>query len=141
MHPLLMLLERHPLVFAHMLMAVGALLLGLRMLRARKGDARHRRLGWVWVALMGGTAASSAFILDSGLPNIGGFTPIHAFTVLVLAQLPRAVGHARAGRVQAHRQAMRGLYFGGCLAAGAFALLPGRFLGRLLWTHALALAG
>ena len=41
--------------------------------------------------------------------------------------------HARRGQVAAHRQTMRGLYLGGCLLAGVFTLLPGRFLGSLLW--------
>jgi uncharacterized membrane protein len=28
---------------------------------------------------------------------------------------------------------MRGLYFGACVVAGVFTLLPGRYLGGLLW--------
>ena len=28
---------------------------------------------------------------------------------------------------------MRGMYIGGCIVAGVFTLLPGRFLGRQLW--------
>ena len=139
MEPLTLLWQRHPLIFCHLLMAVGALLLGAWMLWARKGDTLHRRLGWAWAGLMGGTALSSAFILDTGMPNIAGFTPIHAFTLLVAVQLPRGIRHARAGRVAEHRRVMRGLYKGGCLVAGLFTLLPGRFLGTLLWQHTLGL--
>ena len=43
--------------------------------------------------------------------------------------------------MQAHRKAMRSLYIGACLLAGLFTLLPGRFLGRLLWQHALGAVG
>lgn len=32
---------------------------------------------------------------------------------------------------------LRGPYRGGCLVAGVLALLPGRFLGTLLWQHTL----
>jgi uncharacterized membrane protein len=34
---------------------------------------------------------------------------------------------------------MRGLYIGGCVVAGLFTLLPGRFLGDMLWRHTLGL--
>ena len=46
---------------------------------------------------------------------------------------------ARRGRVAAHRSAMTQLYWGACIAAGVFTLLPGRFLGRLVWPHGLGL--
>ena len=135
------LLDRHPLIFSHVLLALGALALGIFILLLRKGDTRHRTLGWVWVVLMGGAALTSAFIRDFHLPNIAGFTPIHAFTALVAVELPRAVWHVRHGRVQAHRQAMRGLYIGGCVVAGTLAFLPGRFLGSMLWPRVSALLG
>lgn len=140
MEHLAQLLQRHPLVFAHLVLALGALVLGAVILWGRKGDTRHRWMGWTWVASMGGTALSSAFIRDYSLPNLAGITPIHAFTAFVAWQLPRGVWHARHGRVDAHRRTMRGLYQGGCLIAGLFTLLPGRFLGSLLWRHALGLA-
>jgi uncharacterized membrane protein len=34
---------------------------------------------------------------------------------------------------------MKGLFIGGCIVAGVFTLLPGRFLGDLLWHQALGL--
>lgn len=127
------LLQRQPLVFVHVLSALGALAVGAWLLLARKGDRAHRGVGRTWALLMGSTALTSAFILDTQLPNIGGFTPIHALTLLVLVQLPRGVWQARQGLVQAHRKTMRSLYLGGCIVAGLFALAPGRFLGALLW--------
>ena len=128
-----LLLDRHPVVFAHLMMALGALLLGAWVLWGRKGTTLHRSLGWTWVALMTGVAVSGAFIRDYHLPNLYGFTPIHLFVLMVAWQLPRAVVYARSGRIDAHRKAMRGLYQGGCLIAGVFTLLPGRFLGTMLW--------
>ena len=127
------LLQRHPLIFFHLVTAIGALLIGTVVMLRRKGTAGHRAWGWAWVVLMGSTAVASAFIRDVHLPNIAGITPIHAFTALVAINLPRGIWFIRHGNVAAHRQAMRGIYIGGCLVAGLFTLLPGRFLGRLLW--------
>jgi uncharacterized membrane protein len=131
------LLQDHPLVFFHLITAFSALLLGGVILWRRKGTVSHRALGWTWVALMGSTALASAFIRDYQLPNLFGITPIHAFTVLVAIKLPSGIWHIRQGQVDAHRKTMRGLYIGACVLAGVFTLLPGRFLGTLLWKHTL----
>ncbi|MBS1177631.1 MAG: rane protein [Proteobacteria bacterium] len=133
MNAFLGLMQRHPLIFFHLVTAVGALLLGLFMLLRRKGTRSHRLLGWVWVALMGGTALASAFIRDYHLPNVFGYTPIHLFTVTVAAMLPLGIWYAGRGRVDRHRKTMQRLYIGACVVAGLFTLLPGRFLGSLLW--------
>lgn len=134
-----LLLERHPLVFVHLVAALGALALGIVILTRRKGTGSHRVFGWAWVVLMTAAALSAVFIRDYRLPNIGGFTPIHLFVVATLWFLPRAVWHARRGEIAAHRSEMRSLYAGACVLAGLFALLPGRFLGNLLWRDTLAL--
>jgi uncharacterized membrane protein len=129
--------QRHPLIFFHLVTAVLALLLGAAMLARRKGTRSHKSLGWVWVVLMGSTTLASAFIRDYGMPNLAGITPIHAFTVITAVNLPRGVWYIRRGDVAAHRRCMTNLYVGACLLAGVFTLLPGRFLGHLLWHHAL----
>jgi uncharacterized membrane protein len=95
----------------------------------------HRALGWTWVVLMTSAAVTSAFIRDHGMPNIAGLTPVHLLTVTVGVLLPRAVWAARRGDIRSHRRSMRGIYIGGCIVAGLFALLPSRFLGQLLWTR------
>jgi uncharacterized membrane protein len=133
------LLERQPLVFFHLVTALAALVLGAVLLYGRKGNARHRVLGWTWVVLMGSTTVASAFIRNHDGLNLAGVTPIHLFTLLVALTLPRAVLYARQGRIAGHRQAMRSLYIGACVIAGAFTLLPGRLLGGLLWTQWLGL--
>jgi uncharacterized membrane protein len=141
MESLIRLLERHPLVFFHMICALAALALGVAILLRRKGTGSHRALGWTWVLLMAGAAVTSAFIRDYRLPNLFGYTPIHLFTGLTAVMLPLAVWHARRGNVSAHRKSMKGLYAGGCVVAGIFTLLPGRFLGNQLWHQALGLVG
>lgn len=131
------LLHRHPLVFLHLITAFSALVVGAVIMARRKGNRSHRQLGWIWVLLMGTTAMASAFIRDFHYPNIWGFTPIHAFTVLVAVGLPRGIWYIRRGNVVAHQKQMRGMFIGGCVLAGVFTLLPGRFLGTLLWKNLL----
>jgi uncharacterized membrane protein len=133
MNPMFALLNRHPLIFFHLVTAAAALLLGLVLLRRRKGTWSHRTLGWIWVLLMGSAALASAFIRDYRLPNLFGYTPIHLLTLAVAVLLPLAVVYIRRGNLRGHRKTMTGLYIGACIVAGLFTLLPGRFLGSLLW--------
>lgn len=133
------LLQRHPLIFFHLITAFAAVVVGGVVLARRKGTPSHKALGWTWAVLMASTALSSAFIRDYGMPNLAGFTPIHLFTVLTAVTLPRGIVHIRQGRVSAHRKSMRSLYLGACVLAGVFTLLPGRFLGQLLWKQTLGL--
>ena len=133
MTPFIDLLHRHPLVFFHLVTAIAALLIGAVVMLRRKGTASHRAWGWAWVVLMAATTVASGFIRDHHMPNIAGITPIHFFTAFVAFQLPRGIWFIRQGNVAAHRKTMRGIYFGGCIVAGVFTLLPGRFLGRQLW--------
>lgn len=132
MNAFVLLAERHTTVFIHLVGALAALALGAVLLWRRKGTTAHRTLGWAWVAAMGTAAITSGFIRNHGTFSFAGFSPIHLLTALVLVQLPRGVWYARQGRIEAHRQTMRGLYIGGCVVAGMFALLPGRFLGQQL---------
>jgi uncharacterized membrane protein len=135
------LLEQQPLIFVHLLSALGALAVGAVVLARRKGTASHRAIGWIWVLLMGSAAVTSGFIRDVGMLNLAGFTPVHLLTLTVGVLLPRAVIAARRGRIATHRNSMRGIYIGGCIVAGLFTLLPSRFLGSLLWTRLAPLVG
>ena len=122
-----------PAILVHLVFALGALGLGPLALAARKGTRLHRGAGYAWVTLMVGTALSSVFIRDFRLPNIGGYTPIHLFTVFTFTGLGAALLAIARRRIDVHRRAMWGTYLGGCVGAGAFAMLPDRFLGRWLW--------
>jgi uncharacterized membrane protein len=137
MQPFIDLAQQRPLIALHLASAVLALLAGSVVMLRPKGTFSHRRLGWGFVVLLGVTALSSVFIRDDHLPNIAGYTPIHAFTLLTAVFLPLGIWRIRKGRVQAHRSTMTGLFFGACVVAGLFTLLPGRFLGNLLWQQVL----
>lgn len=134
------LLQLSPAIQVHIAAAVGALLLGPLALWSRKGSTTHRSAGYVWVELMLTAAITSLFIRDFRLPNIAGYTPIHLVTLLTFFGLCTGLVAALHRRVSVHRRAMRSTYIGGCLVAGAFTLLPGRFLGHLLWVQTLGWA-
>lgn len=133
------LFQTRPLIAVHLVAALLALLVGAVVMVRRKGTFSHKTLGWMFVTLMGSTALASAFIRDYHFPNIAGYTPIHFFTAFTAIYLPIGVWRIRHGNVAGHRGVMRGLFFGGCVVAGIFTLMPGRFLGDLLWKQWLGL--
>jgi uncharacterized membrane protein len=87
---------------------------------------------------MAGAAISSVFIRDFSLPNFWGYTPIHLLTIFTLAGIGRGIWYIAHHQVKRHRRAMQMTYVA-VLAAGAFALLPHRYLGSLIWHHAAGL--
>lgn len=133
-----------PIIAIHMTAALLAVATGPVALWARKGATQrprlHRAFGYAWVTLMIIAAASAFYIRGGELPNIAGFSPIHLFIPLVLFGLVGAFWFLVKGNIRAHRKIMSGLYFGGCIGAGAFALLPSRFLGQLVLVQWLGLA-
>lgn len=132
-------MELTPLIAVHMTAALGALVTGPVALWARRGSRQrpklHRAFGYAWVTLMVVTAISAIFIRESRLPNLAGFTPIHLLVPVTLAGLAGAFWHLARGDIASHRKTMQRLYFGACVVAGAFTLLPGRYLGSLVWSQ------
>jgi uncharacterized membrane protein len=126
-----------PVVAIHLGAALAALLLGPFALLATKGSRLHRAAGYGWVTLMFAAALSSVFIRRFNGLQLYGFTPIHILTAATLVGLAVGIAAIVQRRVRRHRTAMWSLYLGGCVTAGAFALLPGRFLGNLVWRDAL----
>lgn len=143
------------LVQVHALLAVLALLLGTAILLGAKGTAAHRWSGRLYVALMLGAAATSAFIFEGGrgirFLGLGPFGFIHLLILLTLGGLIQGLWHIRRRNVAAHRDAMRTTFLLSLLVAGAFTLLPGRRMSVMLfgeaglwwvgWAGLLALAG
>jgi len=118
-----------PAIWIHLAAAVAALAVGAGVFLARKGTTLHRRAGRTWAALMVVTAASTYWIRGDG-----GFSWIHLLSIGVLFGIAAAVWFAATGRIRGHRQTVAGLYAGGLVIAGAFAFLPQRLLGRMLWS-------
>ena len=128
-----------PLIAVHMTAALTAIALGPVALWARKGITQrpklHRAFGYAWVTLMLATAVSAIFIRDFNLPNIAGYTPIHLLVPVTLSSLFKAFQCLAKGNIAGHRRAMQSLYISACVVAGAFTLLPQRYLGNLIWNQ------
>ena len=108
---------------------VPCFLLGAWLLLRRKGTTVHKRFGRVYAVLMLFTAlVALAMPAEVGPRVLGHFGFIHLFSALVLTSIPLAVVSIRRGNVAAHRGHMLGVYIGGILIAGSFALMPGRML-------------
>ena len=130
-------MQMSPLIAVHMSAALGALVLGPAAIWARKGvvlrQRMHRAFGYGFATLMLAAAISSAFIRDYGLINVHGFTPIHLLIPVTLLGLFNGFRALYRGNIEAHRKSMVSLYLGACVTAGAFTLLPSRYLGQLVW--------
>jgi uncharacterized membrane protein len=136
-------MEMSPVIAVHLAAALGALVTGPVALWARKArvqrPALHRAFGYAWVVLMLVAALSAVFIRDFRLPNIAGYTPIHLLVPITLASLAGAFYFLGKGMIRHHRLLMQWLYVAGCVVPGALALLPGRYLGNLVWGQRLVL--
>jgi uncharacterized membrane protein len=114
----------------HLGAVVPAVVLGAVQLAARKGTRAHRLVGWAWILSMAVAALSSFWIME--LRKGAGWSVIHLLSAWVLFSLACAVVAIRRGNVRAHQRFMVGTLVG-LAGAGAAALLPGRFLGQLLF--------
>ena len=114
----------------HLGAVVPAVIIGVAQLASAKGTPRHRLLGWIWVLAMAVVAASSFWIME--LRAGAGYSVIHLLSVWVLICLVVAIGAIRRGHVRTHKAFMVGMMLG-LAGAGIGALMPGRFLARLLF--------
>jgi uncharacterized membrane protein len=130
-------MQMSPVIAVHMTAALLAVVTGPVALWARRGRLQrprlHRAFGHAWVTLMLVTTASALFIRDPSLPNIAGYTPIHLLVPVVFGMLFVSFRHLARGNVAGHRRTMQILYFSACIVAGAFTLLPNRYLGQQVW--------
>jgi uncharacterized membrane protein len=130
-----------PLIAVHLTAALAAVAFGPVAVWARRGATQrarlHRAFGYAWVTLILATALTAVFIRDFRLPNVAGYTPIHALVPMTLFSLWVAFRKLARGDIAGHRRWMQGLYVGGCIVAGAFALMPGRYLHKLLFSQLL----
>ena len=115
----------------HAFTAIAAVLLGAVILFRRKGTPVHKLMGRIWALLMFTTATAAIFINEIRL--IGPFSPIHIFVVMTYYGLWEGIREIRRGNVRAHQAAMKSLYLGALLLAGAFTLLPGRRMNQVLF--------
>jgi uncharacterized membrane protein len=117
-------------VWAHLVTILLACALTPLMLLRRRGDRLHRRLGYVWVVMMGLTAAIS---FDIRIIMDGGFSPIHILSAVTLVSVPLVVLTARQHDHVRHRRIIRILVIGALLTAGFFTFPFNRLLGGWLF--------
>ena len=126
-----------PVIAVHMTAAILATVIGPVALWARLGATQrpvlHRAFGYAWVTLMIVVATSAIFIRGSGGFRLAGFSPIHLLIPFVLGNFVAAFWALSRRQIRRHRMHMQFTYLGACVAAGLFTLLPGRYLGDLLW--------
>ncbi len=126
-----------PIIAVHATAAILAIVTGPVALWARKSREQrpklHRAFGYAWVTLMVITAISAMFITGGPGPRLAGFGLIHLLVPVTLFGLFGAFWFLFKGNINGHRKTMQNLYIGACVVAGGFTLLPGRYLGDLVW--------
>jgi uncharacterized membrane protein len=125
-------------VRVHVATVVPAFVLGTWLLFvSRKGTARHRLAGKIYLGLMGITALAALFIQSfSDLSIAAGpfrLGLIHLFVPLTAHGIYGAFATIRGGDVRGHKAAMRSLYFGAMIVAGLLAFAPGRIMYRMFF--------
>jgi uncharacterized membrane protein len=120
------LLDAAPAISLHAFAAMTAFVLGVVQLAAPKGTLPHRTLGWIWVILMLGVAASSFWIHQIRL--LGPWSPIHLLSIFTLLILPLGVWKAHHHQVRTHSLIMIFTFTGALVVAGLFTLAPGRIM-------------
>ena len=113
------------LLVSHVAAALVSVGLGVVQLVRRKGDARHRGLGRVWVVLMLWTAVSSFWIRHL---RDGAFSWLHVLSVVTLVTVTLGVLAIRRGDVRGHRGNMVGSWLGSALAMVFALAVPSRML-------------
>ena len=123
------------LSFVHLSTIGPAFIIATYMVLIKKGTAQHKFLGRIYMVLMLFTAMVTLFMSALVGPTLfDHFGFIHLLSVLVLYSVPSAYFAIKAGDVKKHKLNMIGLYIGGMVVAGGFTLVPGRFLGDLIFT-------
>ncbi len=114
----------------HIVSALSALALGIAMFASKKGTARHKLVGRVFMVAMLMTATSAIFIRYI---NDGQFSWIHLFIPLTFFASWEAIYYIRKGNIKRHKHAVKGLFFGALLIPGAFSFLPGRIMHMMVF--------
>ena len=119
----------------HVFTVVPAFFLGSWLIFfSRKGAPRHRAVGYAYLTLMTITAITALFIHQiPAIDIIYGFGPIHLFSLVTLFGVVGALRGAWTHNIKMHKRSMLGVYIGGLLIAGSFALLPGRLMHQVIF--------
>lgn len=117
----------------HAFAAMAALLLGIVQLAAPKGTLPHKALGWVWVVLLLAISVSSFWIQGHSFRLWRTWSPIHLLSIFAPIMLIVGVVSARRGNIVSHKITMISIFIGALVIAGAFTLVPGRIMHRVVF--------
>ena len=117
----------------HAFAAMVALLLGIVQLAAPKGTLPHRALGWVWVVLLLTISISSFWIHGHSWRLWRTWSPIHLLSIFTPVMLIAGVVSARRHNVVGHKITMISIFIGALVIAGAFTVVPGRIMHRVVF--------
>ncbi len=115
----------------HAVSALLALFIGPIAIYRKRRDFWHKTVGYTWIVVMLTVAISSFWISSFGI--IGSFSPIHLLSIWTVIVVFRAIHFARIGKIVAHSEMLRWLYWGGLWVAFALNFLPGRMSNRILF--------
>ncbi len=122
------------LMFIHLSTIIPCVIIGTVLLLIKKGTPIHKKAGRVYMILMLFTAVITLFMpAKVGATFLGHFGWIHLLSFLTIWTVPTAYAAIRKGNVKSHKRKMIILYFGAIIIAGAFTLMPGRYLNDLLF--------
>lgn len=121
-----------PVVVAHLVAALSAIVVGGLMFAMRKGTTLHRTLGRTWMLLM-----LVAVLVSFGIKSDGHYSWIHLLSVWFLVVMSMALYSVYRGKIISHRLWVTGGYIG-LVVAGLMTLHPQRQLGYLVW-HSIGL--
>ena len=118
----------------HAVTVIPSFFLGTWLIFAsKKGRSAHRRIGYLYMALMIVTAIAALFVHQLNPDGPFGLSWIHIFVPVTLAGIAVALYAAHRHDIRTHKRNMIGVYVGGLLIAGGFALTPGRLMFDVLF--------
>ena len=121
------------LVQAHVALGLLALLVGAARIGFPHPENADRALGWSFLGLLGGTAATALMLTrPADTPSLFGLTLGHAFIVATLLGLLAAVMLSGRKHRLRWRNVVTALFAGVLLMAGLFELVPGRVMHLVL---------
>lgn len=127
-------MEYNTLMHLHLWTVLPSFVIGTVLLIIKKGTNFHKAAGRLFMILMLFTAIVTLFMPAYVGPTLfNHFGWIHSFSLLTLWTIPKSYIAIKKGNVKKHKRSMIGLYIGALIIAGAFTLMPGRYLHNVLF--------
>jgi uncharacterized membrane protein len=143
------LLNASPIIKVHAFAAMSAMVVGAVQIFAPKGTISHRKIGWVWVALIMTMLLTAPIIHGASLSSLLSpavcYEPaqslkwnvrcasIHLLTVYLIFAVPFGPLLARRGYIKSHRTLMIGIWVVALVIAGAFTTDTHRIMHSVLF--------